>query len=112
MDKDAVLDRVEGDVELLKQLAELFREDSARHLRDLRAALERGDVRSIERSAHTLKGSVGNFCAASASEAALKLEMLARQGEVAGAGEAIQNLEREVKTLNADLAAFTQELAG
>src|SRR5581483_6963715 len=41
MDRAAVLERVEGDVELLRQLVELFREDSARHLRDLRAALER-----------------------------------------------------------------------
>ncbi len=73
MDRAAVLERVEGDVELLRQLVELFREDSARHLRDLRAALERGDAKAIERSAHALKGSTSNFCAPSAWEAALRL---------------------------------------
>jgi two-component system sensor histidine kinase/response regulator len=110
MDRAAVLERVEGDVELLKQLVELFREDSARHLSDLRAALERGDVKAIERSAHALKGSTSNFGAPSAWEAALRLETLAHQGGIAAAKDAFRALEREVENLSADLTAFTQEL--
>lgn len=111
MDKATVLDRVEGDVELLKELVDLFRDDSARLLRELHAALDQGDARALERSAHALKGSVGNFCASSAWEAALNLETLARSGVIVGAEEALHALDREVEALNADLASFAKELA-
>jgi len=111
MDKAALLDRVEGDVELLKQLVDLFRDDSGRLLCDVHAALDHGDLRALERSAHALKGSVGNFCASSAWEAALQLETLARSGVIAGADEVFQRLDREVKTLNAELSALARELA-
>ena len=110
MDRAAVLDRVEGDVELLKQLVDLFQEDSARLLRDIRAALDRRDAQALRRSAHALKGSVGNFAASSAFDAALKAELLVHDGELTGAEEAVRVLESEVEALNVELSSFAKEL--
>src|SRR5262249_1948141 len=61
LDRALALSRVGGDAELLKEIAMLFLEEYPRVLDELRNAIARGDARSVERTAHGLKGSVSNF---------------------------------------------------
>ena len=70
IDRQVALSRVGGDAELLKEIAQLFIDDYPRAMADIRQAADRGDAKSLERSAHGLKGSVANFGAPSAVEAA------------------------------------------
>src|SRR5436190_16020451 len=74
-DEAAVLERVEGDVELLREIVELFLEDSLRLREEVRAAVAAGDAAALRRSAHTLKGAASNFGAAAVVAAALQLEI-------------------------------------
>jgi two-component system sensor histidine kinase/response regulator len=98
-DRAAALMRVEGDTELLVEIIEVFLDDSPRLLSQIREALKREDLKLLEQAAHTLKGSVGNFCAPAAYAAALKLEKIGGEGNVEKAQEAWIDLERAMEQL-------------
>ena len=98
-----LLSQVEGDVELLKELTGLFLEDCPNLMSELQNAVACGDAAGIERPAHTLKGSVGNFAAHCASEAALKLQLIGKSGNLAGAADAYSALEHEINRVMEEL---------
>jgi signal transduction histidine kinase/DNA-binding response OmpR family regulator len=100
----SALARVEGDVDLLKELVALFLKDLPEMLTNLREAVAARDASAIEIAAHKLKGSVGNFAAQPAFEAALKLEVLGRDGSLSEAEPAYAELENEIKRLKSALA--------
>jgi HPt (histidine-containing phosphotransfer) domain-containing protein len=104
------MERVDGDVEFLQELAGIFAEDAPKLLNEIRTAISAGDTRSLERAAHTLKGSVANFGAEPAREAAFLLEMLGRSGDLAPAPEACSVLEREISRFTEALTALAQQL--
>jgi len=109
MDINSVMERVGGDKELLAELAELFIEDSQKLLAQIKEAIVRGDARVLERVAHTLKGSVGNFSAKTAREAALKLEEMGRNSELADVDQAYTRLDKEISRLCSTLQTFTKK---
>jgi CheY-like chemotaxis protein len=99
LDVLAALARVDGDMELLRELAGLFCQDSAKLLSKLREAIERQDARAVESAAHSLKGVVGNFGAVPTYEAALRLEALGREGNLSEARACLLVLEEELRRL-------------
>ena len=105
LDRDMALSRVGGDAELLKEIAVLFLDDYPKALAEIRDALARGDARGVERSAHGLKGSVANFGAHSAVDAARIIEELGRNQQLAEVAHVLQ-------TLDLALAALRPELEG
>ena len=91
-------------------MAGLFLEELPQGLAAIREAISRRDARNLERAAHALKGSVGNFVAQRAFDAALELEMMGREGNLEGVDEAFANLERELARLEPVLAGIHQEI--
>jgi CheY-like chemotaxis protein len=77
-DMAAALERVDGDHELMRELAGLFLDECPRRLAEIRDAIDRKDGPGLQRAAHYLKGSVGNFGARHAAEAAGRLEQVGR----------------------------------
>ncbi len=59
-------------------------------------AIKNGDAPGLNRSSHALKGSVANFGAHTASEIALKLEMMGRSGGLSGAEDTFKALKAEM----------------
>jgi two-component system sensor histidine kinase/response regulator len=110
-DRAAALERVGGDLELLAELAGLFLDDHPKLLAAIRAAIASGNHQALEQAAHTLKGSVSNFCARAAAEAALRLERMGREGDLARATEACAALVGEIERLKPLLASLKTELA-
>jgi CheY-like chemotaxis protein/HPt (histidine-containing phosphotransfer) domain-containing protein len=104
MDSASALARVEGDAGLLKELVALFLKDLPDMLTNIREAVTAGDASAIERAAHKLKGSVGNFAARPAFEAALRLEVLGRDATLSEAGSAYAELENEINRLKSAMA--------
>ena len=102
-DKGVALSRVGGDVELLKEIAILFLDDYPKSLCELRKAVETGDARGVERTAHGLKGSVSNFGARPAVDAAFQLEVMGR-------AQKLVEVEHVLGTLELALAALRPEL--
>ena len=104
------LAQVAGDGQLLRKMIQAFFAHIGKALPDIRAAVERGDGRVLERAAHKLKGSIGSFGDRRASDAVLRLEVMGSHGEFGDAAQqALTDLENEVARLREALAAFSGE---
>jgi PAS domain S-box-containing protein len=108
-DRVRALAAVGEDPELLRELAGIFLQEFPGIFQDIRAAVARGDATGLKCAAHSLKGSVDNFAAAAAFTAALRLEMMGRDGKLADAPSALADLERELNRLMPALAALAAE---
>lgn len=102
---DAALRTVDGDVELLRELLDLFFEDYPEHLRSIREAVEHGDTGQLGRAAHTLKGAAAAISAERVREAAFALERVAKTDQLDEASVLLD-------ALGAELAGLEEELKG
>jgi PAS domain S-box-containing protein len=105
-DREAALERVGGDRALLRELIDMFQAEVPGWLAGLNEAIERGDAPTVKRLAHTLKGAVSTFAAATAVAAALRLEEIGRSGELAEAPAARQELRQALDRLGVALNTF------
>ena len=108
-DQRAVLERVEGDVELLREIIGLFFEETPELLSAIRESIARRDNAALEQTTHSLKGIVSNFGAQAAREAALRLEVIGRSGDLTYAEPARAELEKEIAALMQALTDFREE---
>lgn len=99
LDAKELMARFDGDTALLQEAAELFRHGYPKLLSQLRDAISRDDAETVERTAHTIKGSVSNFGSTSAVEAAIRLEKMGHARDLRHATEASDALEREIERL-------------
>ena len=106
IDRKVALSRVGGDTELLKEIAILFLETYPDVLQEIRTAAEQCDAQLLERSAHGLKGSVANFGAAAAVDAARLLENMGRTQQMQEATAGLRNLEQALAALRPELEAL------
>lgn len=107
-DLSVALDRMDGDVELLKELAGLFLEDCPKRMDEIRQAITRKDATGLQTAAHTLKGSVGNFGASDAVEAAQSLEQDGREQNWSHAEAAWNALEKAIGRLEPALSGLNR----
>lgn len=108
LDPNAILDRMGGDVELLQEITGIFISEYPHMMNEIRTAIQVGDAGRLQHSAHTLKGSVANFGAQAAVDAALELELMGREGDLRSAPEGLRALELHF----AALAPALESLAG
>lgn len=106
LDRDVALSRVGGDTELLKEIAVLFLENYDGWLGELHEAIARGDATAVEHTAHGLKGSVANFGAHAAVEAALQLENVGRSRDLTNVSASLACLESALAVLRPELEAL------
>lgn len=109
LDAAALLNYVDGDVELLQKLVEVFWDDCPRMMSDIREALDGDSPKALERAAHALKGSLSYFGTNSALQAALELEKLGQEGTMEGAVELFSKLEKGLAGLKPALGALAKE---
>jgi signal transduction histidine kinase/CheY-like chemotaxis protein len=102
----AALASVEGDVDLLRDLAALFLEDAPRLLDIIRDAVSAADPARLARAAHTLKGSVANFGHRPAVDSALRLETMGRSGDLSDADSTVEALTASIEVLTSELSTF------
>ena len=69
-DEEALLERVDGDIEFLEETVAMLDEDSPALLEAIRAAVRSSDAAALVKAAHALKGMLANFCAEPAAAAA------------------------------------------
>jgi HPt (histidine-containing phosphotransfer) domain-containing protein len=106
MDYAAALDHLDGDTELLADMAILFLEESAQQLSAIRMAVVRADALALQRAAHRLKGAVANFAAEEALNAVVRLENIAYGADLREADLACSELGSALQRLNAALHAI------
>jgi HPt (histidine-containing phosphotransfer) domain-containing protein len=97
LDRNALINRVEGDMELLSDIIELFKQDSVRQIAAIRDAIGKRQADAVRRAAHTLKGTCGNLGAPEAAARALELERLAATGDLSRAQDILRALEVQIE---------------
>lgn len=103
LDVALALSRVGGDVELLKEVVDLFLDDYPSTFEKIKSAVENRDSTALEHHAHSLKGSVSTFGAQRAFDAAFTLEKQGRSGDLASAPANLEELEKALGDLRPDL---------
>ena len=108
-DRDSALSRVGNDIDLLKEIAQLFLDDAGNMMSSIEQAAKQADAVALGKAAHTLKGCVSNFSAPEAYEAALHLERLGRTGDLSGVAEGLSQLRQKLDDLCAELRSLIAE---
>jgi PAS domain S-box-containing protein len=103
LDESLALSRVGGDVELLKEVIELFLDDYPSTFEKIKSAVAASDAAALEHSAHSLKGSVSTFGANRAFEAAFTLEKQGRNKDLRDAQQGLCELEQALEALRPEL---------
>lgn len=106
-DRAAVLENLGGDEALFAEIAGIFVSDWPQNRKRLDSALAAGDANALRYAAHAVKGSVANFSADRAVQAARELEFAGRDGDLA---QAPQLLEATVAAVEEVVAALQREL--
>jgi PAS domain S-box-containing protein len=110
IDADALLANFGGRADLLKQVVDVFLEDTPSLLSRIEEAVRTGNGADLVAAAHALKGSVGLFSQGPAYDDARRMEHLGRSGDLAD-GEAVRaQLATSVTTLMSDLRALVGRL--
>lgn len=91
--------RMDGNLELLAELVEMFFNDYPHDLYKLNEALEKKDYKSLVYVIHGLKGELGNMGMTAAYKIACDLDKLFKENNLEEAPEMVRELIREVKTL-------------
>jgi HPt (histidine-containing phosphotransfer) domain-containing protein len=109
--RDELLDRVDNDDDFLRETVEMLTSDGPDLLEDVRSAAAAGDAAAVARAAHTLKGMVSNFCSSDTQAAALAVEEIGRNGDLAPLPAALNTLQARLHSLIAELNEFVTERA-
>jgi len=102
----AVLAKFGGRSDRVRKLAPTFLEESSTLMSQLSQALADRDAPALGRAAHTLKGALGYFGIAAASQAAATLESMGRKGDLAGADDTFARLAAVMEELRGVLAGW------
>jgi signal transduction histidine kinase/DNA-binding response OmpR family regulator len=95
------------DPTVLDEIHESFLTGAIRYLEALREAARAGDPDALAKAAHAFKGASGNIGASHTCEICRQLELLGNSRSVAGAGELIQFLEREIERVKIEIEKQT-----
>ncbi len=110
LDAAEMLRFVDGDLNLLRELAATFWESCPQMMADVQKGLEGKSPKSLERAAHALKGSLSYFGTGLASQSVVKLEALARAGTLEGAEVLFAELEKGLSDLKVAFDSFEASL--
>ena len=92
-----------GPPAFLAELIDLYLREAELQVAKIRASFDVQDAPSLERAAHTLKGSSGNLGARTLSALCAELQAVARAADWTRAGELVPRVEREHATSSGEL---------
>ncbi len=93
LNRDELVSRTRGDNQLVRELVRIFRATAPQLIEQMRTCLGKDDSDGLFRAAHSLKGAASMMAAVGVQGAAYRVEMIGRQGRLAEAGPAIDELE-------------------
>ena len=108
-DPAALWARLNGDLELLRELVQIFSREHPRLLENISAAIERGSCEDVRKFSHKLKGSALQFSGSGVATLAASLEQMGEHRKLEGAARVFSDLEREVANLAKSLHSMAEE---
>ena len=109
LDKDIVLKAFDNDWDFFKEVVEMFVEDYPRMMVDIQEAVNRRDGPRLQRTAHAIKGMLGNFQVKNAVGRAFELEKMGRDQAFDDAQRIYEMLADELRQLEAFFRKMTEE---
>lgn len=103
---DTLLESLDGDAESLAELIQTYLEDAPRQIEALQQAIAEGTSTTVERIAHTLKGTSSAFGASVLSSRCQKLERSSAAGDLNGAVVSLQEIKAELPRVHTTLSAY------
>lgn len=101
MNVDDALRRLGDDVELLRDIVQIYLEDAPGMVEKIHNAVDQADANALQRAAHSLKGLAATLSASEVVGAAARLEHLAVSKNLADAPKAAAEVDQHVSDLNA-----------
>ncbi len=98
-----LIEHVEGDLELLRDVFELFTDEKSEMQAEMEAAIKAEDAEAVRKVAHSMKGMLANFLAESACQTAAKIQELA-------AKQTLEEIPKLSQSLAAQMDAVELEL--
>ncbi len=111
LDRERLSLNMEGDPEVLQDIVATFLHDQPSQEREITGALAAGDAPTLARAAHTFKGLLLTLAAKPAADAALRLEMIARSGQLGDAHAAWRDLQVQLARLQPVLQGLVKRAA-
>jgi two-component system sensor histidine kinase/response regulator len=105
-----LLERVDNDQELLRDLLNIFKEDFPLTMRSLESAVAAEDMKNAATLGHTLKGMLSSLGGVRTAAAAARLEVIASAGQTASLKGALDALKCEAASLLLELEAYMAEV--
>jgi len=94
-DRAALLNRVNGDEEIVAEVMEIFLQDVPRQILSLQEAIANGDAVLAVRQAHSIKGAAANVGAVALQEVSYQMERTAKDGQLNGAVNLVEAISEE-----------------
>lgn len=110
LDREALLARVESDLDLLSTLLGVFKADRPKLMADIEEALVAGNAVALGEAAHTMKGALSVFGVEPARSLAEQLEMAGKHGRLEATRGLYEDLARAVVVAEDGLEAMLGEL--
>ena len=110
-DYDDFLERMDGDMDLLKEVVEIFLEDAPNLVAALRLAVRAGNAEAMERAAHTLKGAAANISAKRLQQLSHIMQEMIKKGQIAHLERLFGDIETHYEVLDRVLRARLKSLA-
>jgi len=92
---DKLLERIDGDRDLARDILQVFQEDAAQLLVSLQEAVTAGDPEKTRVTAHSLKGAAANASAETICEVASQIETAGKTGQMEQARNLLPELREE-----------------
>ncbi len=109
MDLDVALSHVDGDIQFLAELAELFLQDYPRLMDEMRHSILLGNHSDLERAAHTLKGRLAFFGLNTMRDKAFGLEMMGRERNSTNTIQALAEIESAMEGILPEFTSLVRE---
>ena len=103
--RNDALERIGGDQQLLRDLCQIFLEESPKLMVKLRQALAAGDCDGLMRAAHSLKGE-SSYLGAGRTPGCPATQDMGRNQDLSHASNTLADLEREISSLHDELKDF------
>ena len=104
-----MIERLDGDEALARQLVQLFFGEQVKLLTNLQASVRGGNADHIRRAAHAAKGCIANFIDGGPQTTAYRIEQLGAAGQLTDVPQLVTQLECEVASLVEQMRKFLQE---
>jgi PAS domain S-box-containing protein len=108
-DRKALLQAFDNDWDFFMEVVDLFVADYPQMMADIKQAIDQQDPSKLERTAHALKGMLGNFQVDASVEKAFVLEKLGRDKTFDKAGATFDTLTEELARLEEIFVNMSQE---